>query len=49
MDYTFQNYNYGGNQWMFESMSFENGLKGLKAKLYFIALKVQLDTITIYA
>lgn len=46
MDYKFQNYNYGGNQRMSEGMSFENDLKSLNAKLDFIILTVQLDTIT---
>ena len=35
-----------GHQDMFESVSFEDSLRCLKAKLDFITLKVQLDTIT---
>ena len=46
IDYTFQNYNYGGNQCMSDGMSFENSLTNLKAKCDFIALKVQLDDTT---
>ena len=35
-----------GNQEITEGISFENGLKSIKAKLDVITLKIQLDTIT---
>ena len=44
--YHVQNFMDRGNQEITEGMSFENGFRNLKAKLDYIMLKVQLDTIT---
>lgn len=44
--YNFQGYNYGGNQRMFEGMSFDDCTRNINAKLDYVTLNVQMDTIT---